>query len=145
MSINHVVLIGRLTSDPEIRATGSGMQVASFTIAVNDYYKGEEKAYFFDVKAFGKTAETLRNYTKKGSLVAIDGKLTQERWETKEGGEKRSKVVVLLQGLQLLSPKDSEGGGSKNYSRQSESKQSTYSSERESYMDDDSLDSDLPF
>ena len=83
MSLNRVILTGRLTRDPEVRATQSGISVAKFTIAVNHYYKGEEKTSFIDLTAFGKNAELLRDYFKKGSAIGIDGTLHQESWESK--------------------------------------------------------------
>ncbi|HCL55463.1 MAG TPA: single-stranded DNA-binding protein [Spirochaetia bacterium] len=103
MSINQVVLTGRLTADPEIKVTGSGMSVAVFTIAVDDFVKNEKTAYFFEIKTFGKTAENVQKWVRKGSMIGITGKLTQERWESKEGG-KRSKATVLAEMVHFLQP-----------------------------------------
>lgn len=110
MSLNHVIITGNLTADPEIRATGSGMLVAKFTVAVNEFYKGEKQSHFFNVTAFGKTAEVLRDWTKKGSSIGVDGRLTQNRWETKEG-QKRSMVEIVANRIELMG---NSGGGRRN-------------------------------
>lgn len=144
-SINHVVLTGRLVADPEIKSTGSGMTVAVFRMAVNDYYKEEQKSYFFDLKAFGKTAEVIRDYCKKGRLLAIDGKLTQETWETKEK-EKRSKIVILVNTLDLTV--GGSGGGGKKGEESTSTKENykdNFSSKSNNSFDDNYIESDLPF
>lgn len=97
--VNVVVLGGRLTRDVEIRYTPSGTPVATFGLAVNRYSKdavGETKneASFFDIVAFGKTAEASGQYLSKGSSVVIEGVLQQRRWET-DDGQKRSKVEIV--------------------------------------------------
>jgi single-strand DNA-binding protein len=110
MSLNRVILTGRLTGDPEVRATGSGLMVASFSIAVNEYVKGEEQTSFFNVTGFGKTAEILRDRAQKGTLVGLDGVLRQNRWETREG-DKRSRVEIIAQRIQLFD-RQKNGGSS---------------------------------
>ena len=141
MSLNRVILTGRLTRDPEVRATQSGISVAKFTIAVNHYYKGEEKTSFIDLTAFGKNAELLRDYFKKGSAIGIDGTLHQESWESKEG-EKRSKLVVYCERIDFI------GSGKKN-SDDSEPKNNQVSNKRKNdYQEHESdfgSESDLPF
>ena len=107
MSINRVVLSGNLTRDPQIKATQSGSNIALFTIAVGHFYKGEKKTSFVDVKAFGKNAELLRDYLKKGSPIGIDGTLQQESWESREG-EKRSKLVVYCERIDFFGLKKQE-------------------------------------
>lgn len=119
MNINQVVLTGNLVADPEVRATASGMQVAIFRVAVNDFFKSEKRAYFFDLKAFGRIAEIIRDYTKKGSPIAVTGKLVQETWETKEN-EKRQKVVVYVEKLELLNRRDSSGGANSSSHKKEE-------------------------
>jgi len=113
--VNNVVLIGRLTRDPVMKSTASGMSVSKFSLAVNEPKKvGEEwkdNAGFFDVVLWGKQAESLYSYLVKGKRVAVTGKLTQERWE--QDGENRSKVVVTAATVQLL-----DGGGSGSGPRQ---------------------------
>jgi len=135
MSINQVVLTGRLTAGPEIKITGSGMSVAVFTIAVDDFVKNEKTTYFFEVKAFGKTAENVQNWVKKGSMVGITGKLVQERWESKEGG-KRSKITVFAERVHFLQPIQREEGKNKPETKKTETAQD------ENYYEDEG---DLPF
>lgn len=109
MNINTVVVTGNLTRDPESVADG---KVASFGIAVNSREKKndewQDRADFFDVTCFGKTAENVLKYLKKGASVAIDGRLRQDRWKT-DSGDNRSKVKVIAQMVQFLGPKDSDG------------------------------------
>jgi|YNPMSStandDraft_2_1061718.scaffolds.fasta_scaffold08464_4 single-strand DNA-binding protein len=99
--MNKVILSGRLVAEPEIRSTGSGIEVAKFSIAVNDYVKGEEKTSFFDCTAFGKTAEFLKKYTQKGSRVLIDGSLRQEKWQDSDGNN-RYKISVIVNRVELM-------------------------------------------
>ena len=102
---NIVIAIGRFTRDPELKYTQTGTALTSFSIAVNEKYKETEKVNYFDCVSFGKTAEIICQYCKKGARVAIDGKLSQERWETNEG-DKRSKVVIKVDNIQFLSSKN---------------------------------------
>jgi len=107
MNINRVVLTGNLTRAPELRATASGTSVCDIGIAVNERTKvdGEwtDRANFFNVVAFGKTAENCAAYLDKGSAVALDGHLRYESWE--KDGQKRSTVKVLADTVQFLTPR----------------------------------------
>lgn len=147
MAINRVTLIGRMTADAEVRDLPSGIKVARFTVAVNEFVKGEERANFFDVTAFGKTADIIAQYAGKGSQIGIDGSLRQERWDAQDG-QKRSKVVVVAQRIDLLSRKNSGGEGGapapkNNY--QPKSVDSGFHEDDFSASAYDSLDDDLPF
>ena len=107
MSINRVVLIGRLTRDPELRNTTTGKQVVNFGLAVDDTYN-KEHTNFFNVSAWGKTAEFVQKYCAKGRLVAVDGRLNQRKYTTKDG-EERNVVEIVADSVQGLErPKDSE-------------------------------------
>jgi len=105
MDINHVTLIARLTRDAELKYTGTGTAVSTFSIAVNRRRKNgdqwEDEANFFEVALFGKQAESLEKYLLKGKQVAIDGELKQDRWQTPDG-QNRSKVIVIANTVQLL-------------------------------------------
>jgi single-strand DNA-binding protein len=117
-AFNSVILMGNLTRDPELKHTSSGSAVCAFGIAINSKYKsksGEQKeeADFFDIEAWGKTAELCSQYLKKGSPVLIEGRLKQDRWED-ESGQKRSKVKIVCNGVQFLSggqKKEEDEGG----------------------------------
>ena len=97
MDVNHVVLIGRLTRDPELSYLQSGTALAKFSLAVNRSFKrGDERVEevdFFDVTVWSKTAENCSNYLKKGSQVCVMGQLRQNRWQDQDG-KKRSKISI---------------------------------------------------
>jgi single-strand DNA-binding protein len=111
-NLNKVMLIGRLTRDPETRHTASGNSVTNFGLAVNRTYKRPgsdetvEETTFVDVEAWGKTGETFARYMKKGRQAYVEGRLRLDSWE--KDGQKRSKLVVVMENFQFL---DSGGGG----------------------------------
>ena len=106
--LNHIVIMGRLTRDPELRRTGSGIAVANFTVAVNERVKNnstgdwEDRANFIDCTMFGKRAEALAQYLTKGVKVSIEGRLRWSQWEDKNGGGKRSKIEVVVDEVELM-------------------------------------------
>lgn len=105
--LNKTILIGRLTRDPEFKTTPNN-QLANFSLASNSKYKDKEEVSFFDCVAWGKLAEIIRDYAKKGKQILIEGRLKQESWDTPEG-KKASKVFVIVEFMQLLGdPKDHE-------------------------------------
>lgn len=114
MSINRVIISGNLTRDPELRQTQSGMAVLSFGVAVNDRRKnpstGEWEDYpnFVDCTMFGARANSLANYLSKGTKVSIEGKLRWSQWE--RDGQKRSKLEVIVDELEFMSSRNSNGG-----------------------------------
>jgi len=113
-NLNKVLLIGRLTADPEIRYTPSGLNIANMRLAVNRYRKGQdgnriEETAFVDLTAFGRTAELAQQYLKKGRQVFVEGALHFEQWDDKNSGQKRSKLSVTVENLQFLDGKG-EGG-----------------------------------
>ncbi|MBN4069651.1 single-stranded DNA-binding protein, partial [bacterium AH-315-G05] len=83
--MNSVVLIGRLTKDPELRFIPSGKAVATFGLAVNNSYSKEKQADFFNIVVWGKTAENCANYLAKGRLVGVKGRLQTRNYENKQG------------------------------------------------------------
>jgi single-strand DNA-binding protein len=115
-SYNHIVLVGRLTRDPEIRYVQSGSAVTSFSIAVNRRTKQGEEAMFVDIVAWDsanrKLAEICNTYLRKGMTVLIDGRLSIRSYETKEG-EKRKATEVVANDMQMLDSKNArpDGGG----------------------------------
>ncbi|MCL2879734.1 MAG: single-stranded DNA-binding protein [Treponema sp.] len=104
VDINHVILIGRLTRDAELKQTANGQAVCKFSIAVNRRRKNgdqwEDEANFFDIVVWGRQGESLNQYLLKGKMVAIDGELRQDRWQ--QDGQNRSKVEIVANFLQLL-------------------------------------------
>ena len=114
-SYNRVVLVGNLTRDVELRYIPSGTAVTDITLAVNERIKRNdqwvEEANFFDVTLWGRTAEVAGEYLSKGSPVLIEGRLKQDKWE--QDGEKRSKVKVIGERMQMLGsrPGSSQANG----------------------------------
>ena len=106
-SFNKVILMGNLTRDPELRYTPKGTAIARLGVAVNRRWTGEggeqrEETTFVDVDAFGKQAETLGQYMKKGRPILIEGRLRLDTWEDKQSGQKRSKLGVVLETFQFV-------------------------------------------
>ena len=117
-NVNKVILVGRLTRDPECRTFSTGGKVANFGFAVSNRKKNaqtgqwEDEPMFLDCKAFnrgdyGKLADTIEQYLKKGSLAYLEGKLHLESWDDKTTGAKRSKHVLVVDMMQML---DTRGG-----------------------------------
>ena len=97
--LNHIVLMGRLTRDPELRRTGSGVAVASFSIAVDRDFGsrdgGEKQTDFIDCVAWRQTAEFVSKYFTKGRMAVVSGRLQIRDWTDREGGKRRSAEVVV--------------------------------------------------
>ena len=111
MSLNRVVLVGRLTRDPELRTSGGGMAICNFTIAVNRIRKTEDQdADFFNIVCFGKTAEFVSQYLQKGRLASVDGRLQQRKYTTKDG-QARDVIEVLADNVQGLDRAPDSAGG----------------------------------
>ena len=110
--LNHIVLMGRLTRDPELRYTGSNIPVASFTVAVDrDFGKGEERATdFINVVAWRQTGEFVSKYFTKGSMIVVSGRLQIRSWNDKEGNKRRTAEVVADNVYFGESKRNSEGG-----------------------------------
>lgn len=112
MSVNRVVLVGRLTRDPEMRTTTTGIQVCEFSIAVDKKTKptdGSATADFFRCKAWRQTAEFVANYLTKGRLVAVDGRIETRKYTDKDGNNREAFEIVAdnVQGLDR--PRDDSG------------------------------------
>ncbi|MHC4939846.1 MAG: single-stranded DNA-binding protein [Planctomycetota bacterium] len=118
---NKVILLGRLTRDPELKYTNSGMAVAEIGLAVGRRYFNKqtnqqvEESNFIDCTAFGKQAETLNQYMKKGRPLFVEGRLKFDSWQNKEG-QRRSKLSVVIENFQFIDGGGGGGGGG-NYDR----------------------------
>lgn len=114
--INSVVILGRLTRDAELRYLNSGTAVASISIAVNRSKKDGDQwiseANFFDVSYFGKGAEGIKPYLTKGTQIAVQGSLRQDRWE--KDGQKFSRVNILADSIELLGSRSSSSQNNGN-------------------------------
>lgn len=134
--LNRVVLIGRLTKDPELRYTPNGVAVASFTLAVDRNYKnaqGEKETDFIPCVVFRQLAELCANYLAKGRLAAVDGRIQVRSFEGQDG-QRRWVTEVLGENVRFLSPKDSNNTNT-----------SASSDDFGSFAHEVSLDDDIPF
>src|SRR5882672_2368776 len=116
-NFNKVILAGNLTRDPELRYTPKGTAIAKFGLAINRTWKNEagetkEEATFVDVDAFGRQAEVIAQYMKKGRPFLVEGRLKLDQWDDKQTGQKRSRLKVVLEGFSFI---DSKGGDSGNF------------------------------
>ncbi|MCL2349256.1 MAG: single-stranded DNA-binding protein [Planctomycetaceae bacterium] len=142
-SFNRVILVGNLTRDPELRYIPSGMAVTDIGLAVNDRRKGQngewvEEVTFVDVTLWGRTAEVVAEYCAKGKPLLVEGRLKLDMWETE--GQKKSKLKVIGEKVQLLGTKDGAGNaGGEGYSKPSAGVKS-----QQNYRNDDAYDQSPP-
>ena len=116
-SFNKVILVGNLTRDPELRYTPKGTAIAKIGLAVNRSWKNEagetkEEVTFIDVDSFGRQAEVIAQYFRKGRPILVEGRLKLDQWDDKQTGQKRSKLGVVLEGFSFLDSTRTEGAGS---------------------------------
>ena len=115
-SFNKVILVGNLTRDPELRYTPKGTAIAKIGVAVNRVWTNEagekkEEVTFVDVDVFGRTAENVGQYMRKGRPLLVEGRLRLDQWDDKQTGQKRSRLGVVAETVQFLgSPNGGEGG-----------------------------------
>lgn len=138
---NKVVLMGNLTRDPELRTTPTGQTVCSFSLAINRTWKNQngeqqEAVDYIDCTIWGKPAEIINQYMKKGSGILVSGRLQQRSWE--QEGQKRSKVEVLVEDFNFVGGAG-DGGGSSSYTQA----QSTSNSAPASKKKDDAVVEDI--
>ena len=107
---NRVILVGNLTKKPELKPLKDDKCVARFSIAINRKWKDGEKTTYVDIECWNKTAINVEKYLDKGSPVLVDGELELKRWET-DGGEKRSKLMVVAFVVQFLESKPKQEAG----------------------------------
>ena len=112
--LNHIVLMGRLTRDPELRRTGSGVAVTSFTIACDRDFgqNGQKETDFIDITAWRNTAEFVDKYFTKGRMAVVSGRLQIRKWKDKDGNDRKSAEVVADNVYFGDSKTDSSSGGS---------------------------------
>ncbi|QOY77927.1 single-stranded DNA-binding protein [Staphylococcus aureus] len=140
--LNRTVLVGRLTKDPELRSTPNGVNVGTFTLAVNRTFtnaQGEREADFVNVVVFKKQAENVKNYLSKGSLAGVDGRLQTRNYENKDG-QRVFVTEVVADSVQFLEPKNNNQQQNNNYQqqRQTQTGNNPFDNTEEDF-------SDLPF
>lgn len=120
-NLNKVMLIGNLTADPEVRQTPRGNSLTELRLAVNRVSSGQnegerrEETTFLDVTCWGRTGEVAAQYLSKGRPVFIEGRLQMDTWEDKQTGQRRSRIRIIAENLQLLGGRDGAPQGGGNY------------------------------
>jgi single-strand DNA-binding protein len=115
-NFNKVILAGNLTRDPELRYTPKGMAIAKFGLAINRTWKSEtgetkEEVTFVDVDSFGKQAELIGQYFRKGKPILMEGRLRLDTWDDKQTNQKRSKLAIVLESFQFIDSNRPGDGG----------------------------------
>ncbi len=123
MNLNKAILIGRVTRDPEMRTTSSGQNVSQFGLATNRVWNNnqgerQESTEFHNVVAWGRLAEIVGNYVKKGTLVMVEGRIQTRSWQGQDGTTKY-KTEVVCENLQLGPRSSNQGGGNYNQNKDS--------------------------
>ena len=151
--VNKVLLLGNVGKDPEIRSTAGGMTIATFSLATADRQKDQQgnwqdKTEWHNLVAFGRTAEIVRDYVKKGTQLFIEGKIQTRSWDDKESGQKKYRTEILVNEMSLLGggPGRGEGAGSGGgYSRSNTASFDRTPSSQPDYADQGITDDDIPF
>ena len=117
MYLNKVIILGNLTRDPELRALPSGIKVASFSLATNRTWKDQsgkkqDATEYHNIVAFGKLAELIAQYSKKGSSLYVEGRLQTRSWDDKTSGEKKYRTEIVVESFQFGPRPQGEGSGS---------------------------------
>ncbi len=148
-NLNKVMLIGRLTRDPETRNVSSGNAVVSFGLATNRTYmnksSGEkvEETTFVDVEAWGRTGETIARYMQKGRQIYVEGRLKFDTWE--KDGQRRSKLSVVCDQFQFIDSQGGGGGGGRSQGQGQSQQGSAAPVAAAQTPQDDYGDDDIPF
>jgi single-strand DNA-binding protein len=151
MYLNKVFLYGNLTRDPELKALPSGGQVVNFGLATNRTYKDksgdkQEATEFHNIVAFGRTAEVIAQYMKKGRPIFVEGRIQTRSWEGKEDGKKQYRTEIVVDNFQFGADGAARGGASPSASRGSEEHPAPKdSSETIKYPDEEINPEDIPF
>lgn len=117
---SKAIIVGNVTRDPEMRTTPSGSQVCSFAIAVNRSYKDssgaqQDQVSYLDCVAWGKSAEIISQYIKKGSQLLVSGRLEQRSWEDKNSGQRRSRTEIVVEDFSFIGGNNNGGNGGGSY------------------------------
>jgi single-strand DNA-binding protein len=157
-SVNKVILLGNVGRDPEIRSTGGGTMVATFSLATSSNQKDpqgnwQERTEWHNIVAYARLAEVVRDYVKKGHKLFIEGRLTTRNWDDKEHPSiKHYRTEIVASDLSLLTGRDDSGAGAGGYSRGSGSSSSTASFDQRQPAAHDEVaqsteisDDDIPF
>jgi len=149
MYLNKAILIGNLTRDPELRSLPSGVKVCSFSIATNRVWKDkngvrQESADYHNVVVFGRQAETVAQYMKKGSSILVEGRMQTRSWDDKNTGEKKYRTEVVADRTQF-GPKSSSGGSGTSSTPKNENNKGGGEVDTIEYPEEDINPEDIPF
>ena len=151
MFLNKAIIIGNLTRDPELRSLPSGVKVCSFSLATNRVWKDkngvrQESADYHNVVVFGRQAETVAQYMKKGSSILVEGRMQTRSWEDKASGEKKYRTEIVADRTQF-GPKGGSGGASVASAGSSKVASSSGAEEMDAieYPEEDINPEDIPF
>jgi len=151
MYLNKAIVIGNLTRDPELRSLPSGVKVCSFSLATNRVWKDkngvrQESADYHNVVVFGRQAETVAQYMKKGSSILVEGRMQTRSWEDKASGEKKYRTEIVADRTQF-GPKGGSGGASVASAGSSKVASSSGAEEMDAieYPEEDINPEDIPF
>lgn len=153
-NLNKVMLMGNLTRDPELRYTPNNIAVVGLGVAVNRRWRNQQgeqqdETTFVDCDAFGRTAEVINQYLKKGRPIFIEGRLKLDQWEDRDGN-KRSKLKVVVDRFEFVDSRSDESSGGGNYSRAPSNRQPVAAPVASGSTDDSNAhvpitDDDIPF
>ncbi len=148
MYLNKAIVIGNLTRDPELRSLPSGVKVCTLGVATNRVWKDkngarQESAEFHNIVVFGRQAETVAQYLKKGSSLLVEGRMQTRSWEDKNSGEKKYRTEIVAERVQF-GPKGSGGGQGSSPAKTGEAKGAEETDAIE-YPEEDINPEDIPF
>jgi single-strand DNA-binding protein len=149
MYLNKVFLYGNLTRDPELKALPSGGQVANFGLATNRVYKDkngakQEATEFHNIVAFGRTAEVIAQYCKKGRPIFVEGRIQTRSWEGKEDGKKQYRTEIVVDNFQFGAD-GAARGGAPSANREADEQPAPGGDEAIKYPDEEINPEDIPF
>ena len=150
MYLNKVFLYGNLTRDPELKALPGGSQVANFGLATNRTFKDkagqkQETTEFHNIVAFGRTAEVIAQYVKKGRPIFVEGRITTRSWEGKEDGKKQYRTEIIVDNFQFGADAKGPSTGSTNSPQTGEEQPAPSDGEAIKYPDEEINPEDIPF
>jgi single-strand DNA-binding protein len=149
MYLNKAILIGNLTRDPELRSLPSGIKVCTFSLATNRVWKDkngarQESTDYHNIVVFGRQAETIAQYMKKGSSILVEGRMQTRSWDDKTSGEKKYRTEIVADRTQF-GPKGGSGGGSAPAAGAGPAKSSPEEVDSIEYPEEDINPEDIPF
>lgn len=150
MYLNKVFLYGNLTRDPELKALPGGSQVANFGLATNRSFKDkngqrQEATEFHNIVAFGRTAEVIAQYVKKGRPLFVDGRITTRSWDDKETGKKNYRTEIVVENFQFGADGGKGGSGAPSNSAHDEQPAPSEEGGDIKYPDEEINPEDIPF